>query len=207
MTEWPKELVYAIGGGGIGGIIVLLFITILRPIFVKIIDKAVDTSFEKSTIRFSNRLDRSTTAYKFLLKKEFDYYKKLDSYFATVVPMVQDFIYWADKSQNIDSEYAKEKYRKLLLQYLKIIPEMKSICVMFQPYVPSNISEATVALLKNMQLRPDLEYLSFVAKVLYGKNDGSIDMHKMQEIKDKVLKSVALVEALIKNRVTELSRE
>ena len=207
MSEWPKELVYAIGGGGIGGIIVLLFIAFLRPIFVKIIEKAVDTSFEKSTIRFSNRLDRSTRAYKFLLKKEFDYYKKLDSYFATLVPMVQDFIYWADKSQNNNSEYAKEKYRNLLLQYLKIIPEMKNICVMFQPYVPNNISEATVALLRKMQLRPDLEYLSFVAKVLYGKNDGSIDINKMQEIKDKILKSVALVETLIKNRVTELSQE
>lgn len=84
---------------------------------------------------------------------------------------------------------------------------MKNICVMFQPYVPKDISEAIVALLRNMQLRPDLEYLSFVAKVLYGKNDESIDMNKMQEIKEKVLKSVALVEALIKNRVTELSQE
>ena len=199
-----KELFAIIGEGTI---FVTIVFFLLKTFVVKYIDKAVETSFEKSTLRLSNRLNRKTIAYEFLLKKEFDFYERLDPYFATLVPMVQDFVYWADEFQNKNSDYAKKKYKKLFFKYLKLIPEMKNICVMFQPYVPKDISEAIVALLRNMQLRPDLEYLSFVAKVLYGKNDESIDMNKMQEIKEKVLKSVALVEALIKNRVTELSQE
>lgn len=192
---------------GKGTILVTIVFFLLKTFVVKYIDKVVEAYFEKSTLMLSNKLDRSTIAYEFLLKKEFDYYEKLDSYFAILVPMVQDFVYWADKSKNNNSKYAKEEYRKHLLHYLKIVPEMKNICLMFQPYVPKNISEATVSLLKNMQLRSDLEYLSFVANVLDGKNDGSIDINKMQEIEEKILKSVALVAARIQVRVTDLSQE
>lgn len=75
---------------------------------------------------------------------------------------------------------------------------------MFQPYVPTNIFESVSILLKNMQ--SDLKYLGFVGEVMYEKNDGEIDLNKMQEFSDKVLLSISLVEARIKDRLTELSK-
>ena len=200
MPEWIKELLVAMGGGATVVIAIFVF---LKSIVVKIVDKAIDTSFEKSTIKFSNKLERTTKAYEILLRKEFDYYEKIDPYMATLVPLVQDLVFWTEKFQNKDSENVKEQYREHLLKYLKIVPELKNDNIMFQPYVPENIDEAVSKLLENMQ--SDIEYLTIVGEVMYGKNTGDIDLSKMNEISDNVLISVALVETLIKKRLTELS--
>ena len=87
MPEWIKELIIAIGGGATATISILL---IVKSLLSKIIDKAIETSFEKSTIKFTNKLDRSTKAYEQLLNKEFEFYEKIDPYMATLVPLVQD---------------------------------------------------------------------------------------------------------------------
>ncbi len=200
MPEWVKELLIAIGGGAT---VTIVLLTILKSIVSKIVDKAIDTSFEKSTIKFSNKLERTTKAYEILLKKEFDYYEKVDPYMATLVPLVQDLAYWATKSQEGDPNTAKEKYRDLLLKYLKMIPEIKNDSVLFQPYVPVGIFEAVTVLLKNMQA--DLQFLELEGEILFGKTEGEIDTDKLKEISDKVLMSVALIEARVKNRLTELS--
>ena len=200
MPEWIKELLVAMGGGATVVIAIFVF---LKSIVVKIVDKAIDTSFEKSTIKFSNKLERTTKAYEILLRKEFDYYEKIDPYLATLVPLVQDLVFWTEKFQNKDSENVKEQYREHLLKYLKIVPELKNDNIMFQPYVPENIDEAVSKLLENMQ--SDIEYLTFVGEVMYCKNTGDIDLSKMNEISENVLISVALVETLIKKRLTELS--
>ena len=201
MPEWIKETIIAIGGGATATISILF---VFKAILSKIVDKAIDTSFEKSTIKLTNKLERTTKAYEILLQKEFDYYGKLDSYLATLVPLVQDLYYWLEMFTNNESEDANEHYREHLLKYLKMIPELKNDCVMFQPYVPVNIFETVSILLKNMQ--SDLKYLGFVGEVMYEKNDGEIDLNKMQEFTDKVLLSISLVEARIKDRLTELSK-
>lgn len=200
MQEWVKELLIAIGGGAT---VTVALLTVLKSIVSKIVDKAIDTSFEKSTIKLTNKLERTTKAYEILLRKEFDYYEKLDPYMADLVPLVQDLEYWATNAQEGDSHNAKEKYRENMLAYLKMIPEIKNDSVLFQPYIPANVFEAVAVLLNNMQ--SDLQYLSFVGEVLYEKTDGEIDTNKLKDISDKVLLSVALIEIRVKNRLAELS--
>ena len=200
MPEWIKELLIAIGGGAT---VTVALLTILKSIVSKIVDKAIDTSFEKSTIKFTNKLERTTKAYEILLRKEFDYYEKIDPYMATLVPLVQDLEYWATKSREDDSDNAKEKYREHLLEYLKMIPEIKNDSVLFQPYMPVDVFNAVALLLENMQ--SDMQYLGFVGEVLYEKTDGEIDTNKLKDIRDKVLMSVALIETRVKKRLTELS--
>lgn len=201
MPEWVKELLIAIGGGAT---VTVALLTILKSIVTKIVDKAIDTSFEKSTIKLTNKLERTTKAYEILLRKEFDYYEKIDPYMATLVPLVQDLEYWATKSQEDDSDDAKEKYREHILEYLKMIPEIKNDSVLFQPYIPEDIFEAVAVLLSSMQ--SEMKYLCFVGEVLYEKADGEIDTNKLKDISDKVLLSVALIEMRIKKRLTELSQ-
>ena len=147
MPEWIKELLIAIGGGTT---VTVALLTVLKSIVSKIVDKAIDTSFEKSTIKLSNKLERTTKAYEILLRKEFDYYERIDPYMATLVPLVQDFEYWATKSQEDDPDDAKEKYREHILEYLKMIPEIKNDSVLFQPYIPEDIFEAVTVLLSSM---------------------------------------------------------
>lgn len=200
MPEWIKELLIAIGGGAT---VTVALLTIFKTIVSRIADKAIDTSFEKSTIKFSNKLERTTKAYEILLKKEFDYYEKVDPYMATLVPLVQDFEFWARKAQEGDSDHAKEKYREHLLEYLKMIPEIKNDSVLFQPYIPVEIFEAVSVLLRNMQ--DEMHYLVLVCDDLFEETDGNIDLRKLEEISSKVLLSVALVETQVKKRLTELS--
>lgn len=200
MPEWLKVLLISIGGGSI---VAVIFYIGLKTAVVKIVDKAIDTSFERSTLKLSNRLERTTKAYEILLKKEFDYYEKLDPYLARIIPLVQDLVYNVDEFQNNNNENARERYRELCLEYIDMIPEVKNYNLMFQAYIPENIFEAMTILVKNMQ--SDLQYLSFVKQVLYENSDGSVDIKKIEEIKDKILKSVALVESRIKNRLVELS--
>lgn len=200
MPEWVKELLIAIGGGAT---VTIALLTILKSIVSKIVDKAIDTSFEKSTIKFSNKLERTTKAYEILLKKEFDYYEKVDPYMAALVPLVQDLVYWALESREGHSDNAKEKYREHLLEYLKMIPEIKNDSVLFQPYVPEEIFDAVAVLLKNMQA--DLQFLKLAGEIIFGKAEGEIDTDKLKEISDNVLMSVALIETRVKNRLTDLS--
>ena len=54
MTDWVKELLAAIGGGAV---VVIALFTILKSIIIKFVDKTIEASFEKTTIRFSNHLE------------------------------------------------------------------------------------------------------------------------------------------------------
>ena len=200
MADWVKEWLISVGGGVT---VIIALLTVLKSIVSRIVEKSIDTSFEKSTIKLSNKLERTTKAYEILLKKEFDYYEKIDPYMAALVPLVQDLVYWASDLQKADSDNAREKYREHLSEYLKMIPEIKNDSVLFQPYIPADVFEAVAVLLKNMQ--SDLQYLAFVGEVLYEKTDGEIDTNKLNEISDKVLMSVALIETRVKNRLMELS--
>ena len=200
MSEWLKEVLIAFGGGTTATIAVLL---IFKSVAVKIFEKTIDTSFEKSTIKLTNRLERSTKAYEILLTKELDYYSKIDPFIAQLVPLVQDLEYWTNQfiKGNLNS---KEKYREHLLHYLEIIPQMKNDIVMFQPYIPVEVFNAVLSLLANAQDKTDLDYLENVGEVMYDKAEGIIDLEKIKPVKEKILKSIALVELCIKNRLTDL---
>ena len=93
MPEWLKDLIIAIGGGTT---VTIILLTALKSIVEKIVEKAIDTSFEKSTIKLSNRLERTTKAYEILLKKEFDYYARVDE-----IDKFANVIYPADPSHEI----------------------------------------------------------------------------------------------------------
>lgn len=73
MQEWIKEIIVALGGGATAAIVIL---TVFKSFAMKLFEKAIDTSFEKSTIKLTNKLDRSTKAYEILLKKSLTIMKK-----------------------------------------------------------------------------------------------------------------------------------
>ena len=175
MPEWINDLIIAVGGGATA-----------------------------TTIKLTNRLERSTKAYEILLTKEFEYYSILDPYMAKLVPLVQDLEYWIGQFSK-DKADSREKYRELLLLYLEMIPQIKNDSVLYQPYVPVEVFSAVSTLLAGMQDKADLSYFEYTGDVMYEKTDGTIDIEKSKQISEKILKSIALVEVCIKNRLTELS--
>jgi hypothetical protein len=170
--------------------------------FLKVFDKAIDTTFEKNIEKYRNKLNRTTTAYELLLTKEMDFYSKLDPHLAVLAPLVQDLVYYA-KSDETDKSTLCEEFREHLVNYLKRIPEMKNEIVLHQPYIPQDVFESASSLIGEMQA--ELSFWKETAKSLCGLNDTTIDVQKAEKISNAVLMRIAHLEFMIKKRLTELS--
>ena len=200
MTEWIKELIIAIGGGATATISILL---IVKSLLSKIIDKTIETSFEKSTIKFTNKLERSTRAYEMLLNKEFEFYGKIDPYMATLVPLVQDLEFWLQKHEEEKTDNTKANYKECLLKYLEAIPNLKNDSILYQPYIPVEVFNSITSLIAHMQ--DNLKMLGNYGEIIFEKKEGYLDFDKMKVFVEGELKLIALIETLIKARLIELT--
>ena len=200
MPEWLKELIIAIGGGATATISILL---IVKSLLSKIIDKTIETSFEKSTIKFTNKLERSTKAYEMLLNKEFEFYGKIDPYMATLVPLVQDLEFWLQKHEEEKTDNTKANYKECLLKYLEAIPNLKNDSILYQPYIPVEVFNSITSLIAHMQ--DNLKMLGNYGEIIFEKKEGNLDFDKMKVFVEGELKLIALIETLIKARLIELT--
>ena len=200
MPEWLKELIIAIGGGATATISILL---IVKSLLSKIIDKTIETSFEKSTIKFTNKLERSTKAYEMLLNKEFEFYGKIDPYMATLVPLVQDLEFWLPKHEEEKTDNTKANYKECLLKYLEAIPNLKNDSILYQPYIPVEVFNSITSLIAHMQ--DNMKMLGNYGEIIFEKKEGYLDFDKMKVFVEGELKLIALIETLIKARLIELT--
>ena len=200
MPEWIKELIIAIGGGATATISILL---IVKSLLSKIIDKTIETSFEKSTIKFTNKLDRSTKAYEQLLNKEFEFYEKLDPYMATLVPLVQDLEFWLQKHEEEKTDNTKANYKECLLKYLEAIPNLKNDSILYQPYIPVEVFKSVASLITHMQ--DNMKMLGNYGEIIFETKEGKVDFDKMKVFVEEELKFIALIETVIKARLIELT--
>ena len=200
MPEWLKELIIAIGGGATATISILL---IVKSLLSKIIDKTIETSFEKSTIKFTNKLERSTKAYEMLLNKEFEFYGKIDPYMATLVPLVQDLEFWLQKHEEEKTDNAKAKYKECLLKYLETVPVLKNDLILYQPYIPVEVFNSVTLLITHMQ--DNMEMLGSYGEFIFETREGKVDFDKMKVFVEEELKLIALIETIIKARLIELT--
>ena len=197
MPEWIKEILIAVGGGAT---VTVGLLTVFKSLLVKLVESTIDSSFEKSTIKLTNKLERSTKAYEILLQKELDYYETMDPYIASLVPIVQDFDYWAtSKAKDVE-----EHYKNDLLEYIELIKKIKSAVLLYQPYIPNSVFSVVSSLLSAMQR--DVQYLKDVGEMLYEMRDEKPDVAKLQGIREQVISSVIIVEIEIKKRLTELTQ-
>lgn len=198
--EILEKILIAIGGGAT---VLVAVLTIFKSIFLKVFDKAIDTIFDKNIEKYRNKLSRTTTAYELLLKKELDFYERLDSHMATLVPLVQDLMYYAKGYEEFEQSAQCEKYRESLLIYLNMIPKLKNDDVLYQPYIPQNVWASVASLIGEMQ--KELEFWKETAKSLFGLNEIPVNVQKAEEISNSVLMQIAIVEIGMKKRLTELS--
>lgn len=196
MPEWIKEIIIAIGGGAT---VAVGLLAVFKSLFVKFVESTIDASFEKSTIKLTNKLERSTKAYEILLRKELDCYEQMDPHIAALVPIVQDFEFWATSSD----KSAEENFKDGLLEYNRITKDIKSTVLLYQPYIPNAIFDAVSSLLKVMQ--ENVQYYYDSVKILHGEKDGKIDVAKLKEIRESIISAIIVMEIEIKTRLTELT--
>lgn len=198
--EMLEKFLIAIGGGTTA---LIAMLTILKPIFLKVFDKAIDSTFDKNIEKFRNKLSRTTSAYEILLKKEFDFYEKLDPHLATLVPLIQDLVYYAKGDDGIGHSTQCEKYREHLLTYLKMTPDLKNTTILYQPYVPKNVWTTVISLVSEMQ--KEFEFWEETRKSLFGLIELPINVQKAEEVSSSIVMQIVVVQTKIKNRLTELS--
>mgnify|MGYP000029396921 FL=1 len=88
METFFKDLLIELGGTISIIIACLLF---FKNIFKKYIDTIIESSADKSIEKLKNKYSRTLSAYDILLKKEFEYYEKIDCIFADLIVDIQDF--------------------------------------------------------------------------------------------------------------------
>lgn len=198
--EILEKFLIAVGGGATALIAVL---TIFKSMFLKVFDKAINTTFDKNIEKYRNKLSRTTIAYELLLKKELDFYERLDPHMATLVPLVQDLAYYVKGDEGFEQSTQCEKYRENLLTYLNMIPKLKNDGVLYQPYIPQNIWTAVASLIGEMQ--KELEFWKETGESLFGLNEIPVKVLKAEKISSSLLMHIAIVETVVKKRLTELS--
>lgn len=199
MPEWLNDLIVAIGGGTI---VLVGILTIFKNLFIKIFETGIETSFEKNLEKYRNKLSRSIKAYEILLEKEFTYYNSLDPHLATLVPLVQDLVYYSDMSQEMELAFRQTRYKENLLKFIEMVPKLKNDVVLFQPYIPTQVFDRVSNLIGAMQ--HNLSIWNHAGKVIFGKKEGTIDLKKEEEISDVILLHVAAIESGIKSRLDQL---
>ena len=197
MPNWLNEFLIAIGGGSIATVGIVVIIK-------AIIGKIVDIAVEKSTIKFTNKLERSTKAYEILLDKEFECYEKVGIHLATLVSLIQDLHFWTLESLKNNSESTKKKHKEFLLNYLRIIQILKNDVVRFQLYVPKNVLTTLNLLVQCLQEKS--RYFGDVSKIMFENSEDNIDEKEMNDTVSKLLTLIDLVEASIKDRLMELTK-
>ena len=202
MPEWLESLIAAVGGGTV---VLVGILTIFKGLLVKLFETSMETSFEKSLEKYRNKLSRSTKAFEILLEKEFEYYSSLDPHLATLVPLVQDLVYYSDMSNEMELSFRQTHYKEDVLQYLKIIPEIKNNSVLYQPYIPVQIFAEVSHLLAAMQNNTD--FWNHAGNVIFQESEEAIDLKKARELSDSILLHIADIEVAIKKRLTELSEQ
>lgn len=196
--EILKEFLIAVGGGAT---VLIAVLTVFKQMFLKAYEKAIDISFDKAIEKYRSKLSRSTTAYELLLNKELECYSKLDVYMAKLVPLVQDLTYYAN--DNSHGERQPEKFRECLLSFIKMVPEIKNLDVLYQPYIPSEVFTSVAALISAMQ--SSFDFWTDTAEILFNKDSGTVDISKAKDNSDTVLLGICKVEHGIKERLTKLS--
>ena len=202
MPEWLESLIAAVGGGTV---VLVGVLTIFKGLLIKLFETGMETSFEKSLEKYRNKLSRSTKAFEILLEKEFEYYSSLDPHLATLVPLVQDLVYYSDMSNEMELSFRQTHYKEDVLQYLKIIPEIKNNSVLYQPYIPVQIFAEVSHLLGVMQ--NNMDFWNYAGNVIFQESEEAIDLKKAREISDSILLHIADIEVAIKKRLTELSEQ
>lgn len=187
-----------------GGVTVVALATI--GFCKKIIEKYIHTQIEKTANKeleiAKSKLSRSMSAYEILLKKEFEYYQEIDKIYADLVVNIQDIRFYSNETISIDNNNRWERIKECSLIVLNYIMKLKSLNLIYQVYVPMEISKITGEVVIELQNNTIL-IKSTLASVF---NDMKCESDRIDEFVNKVLLSVAMSNSFIRKRVEELSK-
>ena len=177
------QIVALVGGEAV---VLAAFVVIMKKVFNRIIDNAIDNSFAKSLEKYRNQLSRANAARTLVLNREMEFYQKIDAQLADLVPLVQDMKRAA--RENLFGEFEK----KCFARYFGLIPEMKDCRIRYEAYVDSKTAAAFSDLIIAMQ--DNMCFWSNVAKSLSSGSEMDAEaVNRVNDYCDETLKQIALV--------------
>ena len=194
METFFKDLLIELGGTISIIIACLLF---FKNILKKYIDTIIESSADKSIEKLKNKYSRTLTAYDILLKKEFEYYEKIDYIFADLIVDIQDF-----KSSTIN-EFGFDIAKSTGLKLLETIINLKKFSLLYQSYIPDNIFNYSMSIIEELQGNCDL--ISDSLKLLGDKQEDKLNLNAIKDFTSKILLLIANTEVSIKTRLQDLS--
>ena len=200
METFFKDLLIELGGTISIIIACLLF---FKNVLKKYIDTIIESSADKSIEKLKNKYSRTLTAYDILLKKEFEYYEKIDCIFADLIVDIQDFKSSTINEFGFDIEKRFDIAKSTGLKLLETIINLKKFSLLYQSYIPDNIFNYSMSIIEELQENCDL--ISDSLKLLGDKQEDKLNLNAIKDFTSKILLLIANTEVSIKTRLQDLS--
>ena len=200
METFFKDLLIELGGTISIIIACLLF---FKNVLKKYIDTIIESSADKSIEKLKNKYSRTLTAYDILLKKEFEYYEKIDCIFADLIVDIQDFKSSTINEFGFDIEKRFDIAKSTGLKLLETIINLKKYSLLYQSYIPNNIFNYSMSIIKELQENCDL--ISDSLELLGDRQEDKLNLNAIKDFTSKILLLIANTEVSIKTRLQDLS--
>ncbi len=197
--DFVKQLLAAVGGA-VG--ITLVILTFFRTLFQRWFENILNTSSQKTLIKLTNSLQRSTRAYEMVLDKEFQFYERTSNFVSDLAVNIQDLLFYITIKE--DTEYSNiESARKVLLRILECIPKYKNDIIIYSCYITQDINEAATKIIKDLQ--NNVNIMKECLKSAIDKMLSEAQEEELKTIVDMTLMNCALITTLIRFRLIKLS--
>lgn len=200
METFFKDLLIELGGTISIIIACLLF---FKNILKKYIDTIIESSADKSIEKLKNKYSRTLSAYDILLKKEFEYYEKIDCIFADLIVDIQDFKSSTINEFGFDIKKRFDIAKSTGLKLLETIINLKKFSLLYQSYIPDTIFDYSMSIIGELQENCDL--ISDSLKLLGDKQEDKLNLNAIKDFTSKILLLIANTEVSIKTRLQDLS--
>ena len=199
MPEWIKDIIVAMGGGSIA---LLGILPLFKQLVIKSCETGIETIFQKNIEKYREQLSRSSRSYDMILNKEMDFYEKVDSIFAELVPLVHSIKRCFDNEEHYESEKNAQCFWIYLKQYSELYDKLKTTILIHQAYIPEGILLSYTTLAKTMY--DDTISLLELGKTTFDEGN-KVDEKMLQSMYDNFMNVLVIPSALVKERLQTLS--
>ena len=202
IKEFVLQLVAAVGGG-IG--IALILLRLVKGLFQKSFESAIDTAAQKTISKYSNVLQRKTRAYEILLEKEFSFYEVTSDLLSDLIVDIQDFSFDMGVSPDCMDSHDYNKAKETALKVIRFIPKFKKATLLAHTYLPEQIDSVCTNLISDLQ--KSLNLFHGEVKSALTEDDYIVNKKAILENEKNILMDCARINGNIKLRLQELSQD
>lgn len=139
----------------------------------------MDSAFEL----YKDDLSRASVARALILDREVRYFDEVDKILAELIPLMHDM------ADSVSAHRFAKRDKKVLLRYLEIIPELKNVLLVYEPYIDRCVWLSMRDLV--VRLQDDMAGWSDACKKLSSRTIDEEDVEWSQKTRDEVLRRIA----------------